>query len=119
MTTVLRWLVTCSAGLAVLAVGMLIRQNRNLSEQNRSLRTQVEQLAIQQRASESALSAASQKKQEAGKIQDEKEERIDEASRDNPDFYDQLLPESVLRLLREDAPAGSAVQSSGSPARGH
>lgn len=112
MTTILRWFAACSAGLAILAVGMLIRQNR-------SLRTQVEQLIIQQRASESALSAASQKKQEAGKIQDEKEERIDEANRDNPDFYDQLLPESVLRLLREDAPAGGAVHSSGDAAHGH
>ena len=110
--TVLRWLAAGSAGLAILVVGMLIRQNQ-------SLRLQVEQLTIQQHASDTAMEAASHKKQEAEKAQEQKEERIDEASRDNPDFYDQLLPESVLRLLRQDTPAGSDVQSSGSPARGH
>lgn len=117
--TILRWLAAGSAGLAILVVGMLIRQNQSLSEQNQSLRLQVEQLTIQQHALGTAMEAASAKKQEAKKAQGQKEEQIDEASRDNPDFYGQLLPESVLRLLRQDAPAGSSVHSSGSPARGH
>ena len=117
--TVLRWMAAGSAGLAILVVGMLIRQNQSLSEQNQSLRLHVEQLTIQQHASDTAMKAASHKKQEAEKAQEHKEERIDEASRDNPDFYDQLLPESVLRLLREDAPAGGAVHSSGDAAHGH
>lgn len=98
--TVLRWLAAGSAGLAILVVGMLIRQNQSLGEQNQNLRLQVEQLTIQQHASGTAMEAASHKKQEAEKAQEQREDQINEASRDNPDFYDQLLPESVLRLLR-------------------
>lgn len=116
---ILRWLAAVSVGLALLFVGLLIKQNRALSEQNQNLRLQVEQLAIQRQASDSAMAAASRAKQEAGKINGEKEEQINEASRDNPDFYDQLLPESVLRLLRQDGTSGGAVHPSGRTAHGH